>query len=180
MQINCRDVISGSWRGESLSTRCHAVVERRLSSRRNQPPLTHLYDGATRTEEEGPSTSAAADIGTALTLMRLERSLGRDATYPWLPSVLLSAPITEEPPQTKGKKDERPSDYFANVGDAIRTLRDDIPHLFDRDLNCGSHACNRVPLPSPACKLRMLPCGMQMGYTARISCSGTPKTAFRV
>jgi hypothetical protein len=31
---------------------------------------------------------------------------------------------------------ERSPDYYANVGDAIRTLREDIPLLFERDLNC--------------------------------------------
>ncbi|GBF90147.1 hypothetical protein Rsub_03280 [Raphidocelis subcapitata] len=30
---------------------------------------------------------------------------------------------------------ERSPDYYANVGDAIRTLREDIPLLFDRELN---------------------------------------------
>ena len=145
---------------ESTSTRCQAIVERG-PPRRIHPSAPQLYDSATRTGEGPPSTSAASEIGTALTLMRLERSLGRESSFLWLPSVLMSSPITEPPP-TKGKKDERPPDYFANVrnaillcmrcmvdshnpstlhlspqvGDAIRTLRDDIPHLFDRDLNC--------------------------------------------
>ncbi|CAG9463942.1 unnamed protein product [Pedinophyceae sp. YPF-701] len=37
----------------------------------------------------------------------------------------------DEPPD--GRK--RSPDYFANVGDAIRTLREDIPVLFDRELD---------------------------------------------
>lgn len=36
----------------------------------------------------------------------------------------------------EGKQDKRNPDYFANVGDAIRTLREDIPLLFQQDLNC--------------------------------------------
>lgn len=38
-------------------------------------------------------------------------------------------------PPTKGPGEKSP-DYYANVGDAIRTLRDDIPDLFTQDLNC--------------------------------------------
>lgn len=39
------------------------------------------------------------------------------------------------PPKGPGEKS---SDYYANVGDAIRTLREDIPLLFRQDLNCES------------------------------------------
>lgn len=38
-------------------------------------------------------------------------------------------------PPTKGPGEKSP-DYYANVGDAIRTLREDIPRLFEQDLNC--------------------------------------------
>lgn len=38
-----------------------------------------------------------------------------------------------EPPAPPGQKHP---DYYANVGTAIRTLRDDIPHLFYKDLDC--------------------------------------------
>jgi hypothetical protein len=40
-------------------------------------------------------------------------------------------------PPTKGSGEKSP-DYYANVGDAIRTLREDIPRLFEQDLNCES------------------------------------------
>lgn len=119
MQLHCRDVLS-SRHLESTSTRCCAIVER-APPRRIQPSTPQLYDSATRTGEGPPSTSGAAEIGTALTLMRLERSLGREPSFLWLPSVLMSSPTTEPPP-TKGKKDDRPADYFANVRDAIRIL----------------------------------------------------------
>lgn len=55
-----------------------------------------------------------------------------------------SGPVTvlrvslEEKPQATRNKDKAP-DYYANVGDAIRTLREDIPMLFSRDLNCERH-----------------------------------------
>jgi len=38
-------------------------------------------------------------------------------------------------PPTKGPGEKSP-DYYANVGDAIRTLREDVPRLFEQDLNC--------------------------------------------
>ncbi|KAI8463509.1 MAG: hypothetical protein J3K34DRAFT_389018 [Monoraphidium minutum] len=37
----------------------------------------------------------------------------------------------KRPPDTR----ERSPDYYANVGDAIRTLREDIPTMFDNELN---------------------------------------------
>lgn len=40
----------------------------------------------------------------------------------------------DDKPQQKSNQEKTP-DYFANVGDAIRNLRDDIPLLFQRDLN---------------------------------------------
>ena len=39
-----------------------------------------------------------------------------------------------EPPK---QREERSDDYYANVGDAIRTLREDVPDLFKSDLNCA-------------------------------------------
>jgi hypothetical protein len=44
------------------------------------------------------------------------------------------AVATEQPQKTRNT--ERSPDYFANLGDVIRTLRQDIPELFNRDLNC--------------------------------------------
>mmetsp|Transcript_20782 Transcript_20782/g.35526 ORF Transcript_20782/g.35526 Transcript_20782/m.35526 type:complete len:448 (+) Transcript_20782:88-1431(+) len=43
-------------------------------------------------------------------------------------------PPTEERTQ-KNRNSERTPDYFANVGDCIRTLREDVPQLFSKDLN---------------------------------------------
>lgn len=41
--------------------------------------------------------------------------------------------LDDKPP--KSKSQEKSPDYYANVGDAIRTLREDIPKLFEDDLN---------------------------------------------
>jgi hypothetical protein len=48
---------------------------------------------------------------------------------------IFSVSVDDKPPQTKKGSQEKCPDYYANVGDAIRTLRDDIPHLFERELN---------------------------------------------
>jgi hypothetical protein len=50
---------------------------------------------------------------------------------------VLQVQLGNEPPKQKQNK-ERHDDFYANVGDAIRTLRDDIPDLFGEDLNCAS------------------------------------------
>jgi len=48
------------------------------------------------------------------------------------------------PPEASKLKDpdskQQREDYYANVGDAIRTLRDETPYLFQQDLSCK---CNR-------------------------------------
>lgn len=51
----------------------------------------------------------------------------------------------DEPPQRNQQKHE---DYYANVGDAIRTLREDIPLLFVKDLNCESSCQSASQLAS--------------------------------
>ena len=52
------------------------------------------------------------------------------------------------PPEASKLKDphskQKQEDYYANVGDAIRTLRDETPYLFQQDLSCKcnkSHSC---------------------------------------
>lgn len=43
---------------------------------------------------------------------------------------ILQVSLNEKPNKVKSP------DYYANVGDAIRALREDIPHLFERELDC--------------------------------------------
>jgi hypothetical protein len=52
---------------------------------------------------------------------------------PWQQGLFLVS-LDDKPP--KSKSQEKSPDYYANVGDAIRTLREDIPKLFEEDLNC--------------------------------------------
>jgi hypothetical protein len=55
--------------------------------------------------------------------------------------VQLNEPPQREQEQEEQDEDQRDKDFFANVGDAIRTLREDYPLLFAKDLNC-----ERLPL----------------------------------
>jgi hypothetical protein len=41
-----------------------------------------------------------------------------------------------EPPKQK-ERHEKADDFYANVGDAIRTLREDVPTCLRRELNCA-------------------------------------------
>lgn len=67
----------------------------------------------------------------------------------WMPGLFLIT-VDDKPPRQKNK--EKCPDYYANVGDAIRTLRDDIPHLFDEELNCKHlHAASTRDLGTPIC-----------------------------
>lgn len=52
----------------------------------------------------------------------------------------LAVQLEEKPPSQLQREDEerrKRQDYYANVGDAIRTLREETPLLFWRDLTCG-------------------------------------------
>jgi hypothetical protein len=53
--------------------------------------------------------------------------------------VLAAAPQQQNRSSPPDQREKSP-DYYANVGDAIRTLREDIPLLFERDLNCACGA----------------------------------------
>ncbi len=54
----------------------------------------------------------------------------------------LAATIYEpQPRQKKPDQDPRGEDFYANVGYAIRTLREELPVLFQEDLTCEPHLC---------------------------------------
>lgn len=96
------------------------------------------FEERSSAERDGPSSSLS---GVAQTLpdaaavgQRVPPTCG--VAYE-TPLVLRSTGFqvqTNEPSSPPGK--EKQVDYYANVGDAIRTLRDDIPQLFVKDLNC--------------------------------------------
>jgi hypothetical protein len=74
---------------------------------------------------------------------------GAPGPAPVLPAYL-AVSLEEKPPAFK----ERTPDFYANVGDAIRTLRDDVPLLFERELNCEwrrrTASSGGASLPAPA------------------------------
>lgn len=62
---------------------------------------------------------------------------------PWCPVHSALGPVATLQVQVGGKpeppkqRNERHDDFYANVGTAIRTLREDVPVLFVRELNCA-------------------------------------------
>jgi hypothetical protein len=42
-----------------------------------------------------------------------------------------------EPPKSKQEREERKDDFYANLGDAIRTLREDVPTCLKAEMNCA-------------------------------------------
>lgn len=57
---------------------------------------------------------------------------------------LLPVQLCESPPEQSKLKDpdskHKQEEYYANVGDAIRTLREETPFLFQQDLTCECQA----------------------------------------
>jgi hypothetical protein len=86
------------------------------------PPLYLQASGSkassSRTEDEAGAAHAAEE----------EAEAG--------PSSSFHVQVDERPPSQKNKP--KHPDFYANVGYAIRALREDIPMLFIRDLNCAS------------------------------------------
>ena len=148
-------------RGQSLSLQCSSRRANSFSntwSRTGQPrPASCRWSSPHKELGHNPSTSGASpgvhleDLSlpststsqctTRAALERLYRSsgdLGRSLQFvplldPWQQGLFLVS-LDDKPP--KSKSQEKSPDYYANVGDAIRTLREDIPKLFEDDLNC--------------------------------------------
>jgi hypothetical protein len=101
-------------------------------------------------------------------------ALSNASGYLWLPAAYLANAIEEKPQRTKEEREK--NEYFANVGDAIRTLREDIPSLFNRDLNCRSQSTALI-LKGTHHKLLFHYLLLQMISTGMISSSETLETA---
>jgi len=107
------------------------------------------------------SSSMPGNLGTRLVLERLYAGANAGSLAPYaplqplpllyLPSVLEQQQTEQQQPQTQKTPSEQgyrggagaggpgnggnQNEFFANLGDALRTLRDDIPDLFNHDLN---------------------------------------------
>jgi hypothetical protein len=53
------------------------------------------------------------------------------------PQWLVHAVQVGGPPEPPKSKEERKEDFYANVGDAIRTLREDVPTCLKSEMNCA-------------------------------------------
>lgn len=87
-------------------------------------------------------------------------SLGAQGDPLWSHGVFAVSVDEEQPPRTTREPDsnEKCPDYYANVGDAIRTLREDVPALFERELNCARH----THAPPPKCRPLASPTGTSL------------------
>ncbi|GLI62674.1 hypothetical protein VaNZ11_005350 [Volvox africanus] len=88
---------------------------------------------ASKYEPCEPSTSSLADFGARVTLERLYLWNAVDSALGGMPHGTFLVTVDDRPQRTRNQ--DRSEDYFANVGDAIRCLREDIPMLFQRELN---------------------------------------------
>ena len=85
--------------------------------------------------QDASTSSACAPDAACWQLLR-EAKPDLFALQWWGSPLQVSVSGGPEPPKKKNKH-EKHDDYYANVGDAIRTLRDDYPRLFECDLNCA-------------------------------------------
>ena len=133
------------------STACVSPVEEQASLWRLARPDDE--------DESSSHASCSSDQHRSMNVSwnRLERMWNYDEKSIDIETLMATSPIAsasqasaveEKPPPTvppqpggpnKGGDGGKSPDYYANVGDAIRTLRDDIPRLFERDINCESH-----------------------------------------
>lgn len=149
------DSVHGRTASIGHSAICHAIKPRQPSS----PQCSGLdcEPLAPWSSMHSSSSSFLADFGARVTLERLYHNsadqepttTGRSNVDPVGLLPILHVQVDQKPPSSnknnQNHNTERSPDYFANVGDAIRTLREDIPALFDRELNC-KWACNVLPI----------------------------------
>ena len=54
----------------------------------------------------------------------------------------------QQAPRPPGNDPKKREEFYANIGDAIRTLKKEIPQLFQKDLTCKSSQCSCIRLLS--------------------------------
>jgi len=50
--------------------------------------------------------------------------------------------VLQQAPKPPGKDPKQREDFYANIGEAIRTLKEEIPQLFQKDLTCVAPLMN--------------------------------------
>ena len=119
-----------------------------------QPPAL-LQDGSGESSERRPRPSRRSRL---LPASSASSSGGSSSQL----GVQLNDPLPRQQQPGGGPGgEERDKDFFANVGDAIRTLREDYPLLFAKELNCesaGAAGCHAWPYSLLLdCWLQLLP-----------------------
>ncbi|GFR46738.1 hypothetical protein Agub_g8361, partial [Astrephomene gubernaculifera] len=107
-----------------------SAVKQRSGELRNES-----HRRGSRYEPCEPSTSSLADFGARVTLERLYTWNALDGIPSGAPQGAFLLSVNDRPQRARNQ--DRSEDYFANVGDAIRCLREDVPLLFQRELNYG-------------------------------------------
>ena len=121
-------------------SRASAIVQSRLpvAGRRWIPDDLAVLDPCevASTSSRGSSSSSSrqslSDWGAFTQLRHLENSWARTEEDKLAQDRFL---VVDEKPQ-RTRNTDKTATYFANLGDAIRALREDIPFLFEKDLNC--------------------------------------------
>lgn len=181
--------------GVQVSCDTSGLAKTPCRSARHQPCRLHAVQASSAGVAGGNSQRQdTPDFSDARLLERLERLYHLSPLHPlsyngsehqqsisdplWSHGIF-SVSVDDKPPQTKKGSQEKCPDYYANVGDAIRTLRDDIPHLFERELNCkwlaGSSTLEQLSVPdaqSIICLFAVdIDCSCDRSYC---SCLGMP------
>lgn len=90
-----------------------------------------VHTGAVSHSAHQPSTSAAGP-GDHRRTSHVCRAATTDVLTPSSSSSGLGAPVGSPPPVPGGP--EGPDDFYPNFGEAVKVLREDLPQLFERDL----------------------------------------------
>lgn len=146
-RVSCAPSTSACGRPGKLVVVCQARLVNTSSRRRHTNHISSkpVYSGTSTSSAPSRESCTTSDVdvhNSRATLERLYR-ISEQVLDLWdgnsLPTEALSLPTryavtTDEKP--KAKSNERSPDFYANLGDVIRTLREDIPELFERELNC--------------------------------------------
>lgn len=142
-QVRSRARLAVSCRSASANT-----AGRPSGSSDNAGPAKHPRAEAESSTSYSWTEDSWAALGMRLALERIyrlnETETGRQQqrlpAAPGLESLEVGS-FAVMAPETPPKPNNNDHDYYANVGDAIRTLREEVPLLFVKDLTCEWRVC---------------------------------------